>query len=150
MAIVCDRGVVCSCRKIAIKCTPTCLHLELVNNHVLCVATVGDLHAFSSFGQTEVSILDSASGETSSIGVDITCKFYVSFTGKTDLRITLSSHDGVIDSVPLKLLSVKSDLTVCSDILPRVPLVNGCISVPPPSIALQIAPAPAPAPAAVA
>ena len=137
---MCDRGVVFRCRKIAIKCTPTCLHLELVNNHVLCVASVGDLHAFSSFGQTEVSVLNSAGGETTSVGVDIACKFYVSLTGKTDLRITLSSHDGVIDSVPLKLLSVKSDLTVCSDILTRVPLVNGCVAVPPPSIALEIAP----------
>ena len=137
---MCDRGVVCSCRKVAIKCTPTCLHLELVNNHVSCVASVGDLHAFSSFGQTEVSVLDSASGETTSYGVNIACKFYLSLTGKTDLRITLSSHDSVIDSVPLKLLSVERDLAVCSHILTRVPLLDGTATVPTPIIARQIAP----------
>ena len=103
---MCDRGVVCSCRKSAIKATPICLHLELVNNHILCVASVGDLHAFSIFGQTEVSVLDSASGETTSVCADSAIKFYVSLTGKTDLRITLTSHDDVIDSEPLKLLSV--------------------------------------------
>ena len=104
VALGCDRGVVSSCRKIAVKGTSTCPHREFVNNHILCVASVGDLHAFSSSCQTEVSAPGSDSGETTSPGADKTLKSYVSLTGKTDLRTTLSSHDGVIDSLPPKLL----------------------------------------------